>query len=127
MEWIAIVTVLALIQFIVFSGLVGRERARHGVKAPAITGHPEFERAFRVQQNTMEQLLVFLPSLWLFGLYVNPVWGAGIGMVFILARFIYRAGYMQDPAKRHNGFVLGTVAVVALILGGLIGAVQQLI
>jgi hypothetical protein len=75
----------------------------------------------------MEQLIVFLPSLWLFGLYVSPTWGAGIGLVFVLGRFIYRAGYMRDPAKRHNGFVIGTVSVVALLLGGLFGAISRLI
>lgn len=127
MEWIAIVTLLALFQFFAFTALVGRERGKHGVKAPAISGHPEFERAFRVQQNTMEQLIVFLPSLWLFGLYVSPTWGAGIGLVFLLGRFVYRAGYMRDPAKRHSGFVIGTISVVALLLGGLFGAISQLI
>tara|TARA_R110002049_G_scaffold272614_3_gene450233 strand:+ start:2356 stop:2739 length:384 start_codon:yes stop_codon:yes gene_type:complete len=127
MELIAIVTVLVLIQFFLFSYLVGVQRGKHGVKAPAMSGHPEFDRALRIQQNTMEQLVVFIPALWLFGYYVDPRWGAGIGLVFLIGRFVYRAGYLADPAKRHTGFMIGMVAMLALLLGGLYGAIRRLI
>ena len=106
MEAIAIVTILALLQFVWMSVQVGSMRGKHGVKAPAISGHPEFERAFRVQQNTMEQLVVFLPALWMFGHFVKPLWGAGFGLVFIIGRFVYRAEYLKDPGSRSPGFTI---------------------
>ena len=127
MEAIAIVTVLALIQFFVFSFDVGKARVKYGVSAPSISGNPEFERAFRVQQNTLEQLIQFLPALWMFGYYVHPLWGAAIGVVFIIGRFVYRAGYLQDPSQRGKGFMTGMAATAILLLGGLIGAVMNLL
>lgn len=127
MEYTAIVTVLVLFQFFWYSYYVGIQRSKHGVKAPAISGHPMFERAFRVQQNTLEQLVVFLPSLWLFAIFVNAHWAAGIGLVFLIGRFIYRAAYMKDPATRGVGFVIGVAATVTLGIGALVGAVTRLI
>jgi len=127
MEAIAIVTVLALIQYFVFSLDVAKARGKYKVSAPSISGNPDFERAFRVHQNTMEQLVLFLPALWMFGYYVHPLWGAGIGIVFIIGRFVYRAGYLQDPSKRGTGFTIGIAASSILLLGGLIGAVMNLI
>lgn len=123
MEPIAIVTVLALLQAFAFSFLVGKQRVKHGVKAPAITGEAEFERAFRVHQNTVEQLIIFIPALWLFGTYVHQLIGAGLGVVFIVARFIYRNGYINEPRSRGKGFGLGALAMMTLLIGGLIGAV----
>lgn len=127
MEAIAIVTVLALIQFFIFSMDVGKARVKYGVSAPSISGNPEFERAFRVQQNTLEQLIQFLPALWMFGYYVHALWGAAIGVVFIIGRFVYRAGYLQDPSQRGKGFIIGMAASSILLLGGLIGAVMILL
>jgi uncharacterized MAPEG superfamily protein len=125
MEYIAIVTLLVLLQFFVFSFLVGAMRVKHGVKAPAIAGHPAFDRAFRVQQNTMEQLVVFIPALWIFGYFVDPRWGAGIGLLFLIGRFVYRAAYMQDPGKRTIGFAIGAASTMTLIIGGLIGLLMR--
>jgi len=127
MEVIAIVTVLALIQYFIFSFDVGKARVKYGVNAPSTSGNPDFERAFRVQQNTLEQLIQFLPALWIFGYYVDALWGAGIGVVFIIGRFVYRAGYTQDPSKRGKGFTIGMAASSILLVGGLIGAVLKLI
>lgn len=127
MEAIAIVTVLALIQFFIFSMDVGKARVKYGVSAPSISGNPEFERAFRVQQNTLEQLIQFLPGVWMFGYYVHALWGAAIGVVFIIGRFVYRAGYLQDPSKRGKGFMISMAATAILLLGGLIGAVMNLL
>ncbi len=127
MEVIAIVTVLALIQYFIFSFDVGKARVKYGVSAPSTSGNPDFERAFRVQQNTLEQLIQFLPALWIFGYYVDALWGAGIGVVFIIGRFVYRAGYTQDPSKRGKGFTIGMAASSILLVGGLIGAVLKLI
>lgn len=127
MELLAIVTVLALIQVLWFSIQVGRQRHKHSVSAPAMSGPDEFMRAYRVHMNTTEQLVLFLPALWLFGYYVSPLIGAALGMVFIVGRFVYQSGYMQDPKKRGTGFAIGGFAVMALMLGGLIGAVLRLL
>lgn len=122
-----IVTVLALIQFTIFSFQVGKMRMKHEVKAPATTGHADFERMFRVHQNTMEQLVIFVPALWLFGYFVDSLWGAGIGVVFIAGRMVYRAAYLKDPSTRSVGFGLGLAANVVLLIGALIAAVMTMI
>ncbi len=126
-EYTAIVTLLALMQFMLFSIQVGAMRVKHGVKAPAITGHPEFERMFRIQQNTMEQLVVFVPALWIYAHLVNPLWGAGIGLLFVIGRFVYRAAYLKDPASRSNGFTIGVLATSVLLVWSLVAAVMSLI
>ncbi len=123
MEPIAVVTVLAVFQVFSFAYLVGKQRAKHGVKAPAITGEAEFERAFRIHQNSVEQMVIFIPALWLFGYYVHALIGAGLGLVFVIARFIYRKSYLNDPTSRTAGFGIGALAMMVLLLGGLIGAI----
>jgi len=125
MEAVAIVTILALGQFILFSIQVGSMRGQHGVKAPAIAGHPEFERMFRVQQNTMEQLVAFVPALWIFAYLVNPLWGAGIGLVFIIGRFIYRSSYIKDPDARGMGFTVTFIPTAVMLTWSLIVAVMR--
>jgi uncharacterized MAPEG superfamily protein len=124
MEATAIVTILALAQFILFSIQVGSMRGKHGVKAPAITGHPEFERMFRVQQNSMEQLVAFIPALWMFAYLVNPLWGAGMGLVFIVGRFIYRSSYIKDPDARGMGFTITFVPTAVMLVWGLVAAAK---
>jgi uncharacterized membrane protein YecN with MAPEG domain len=126
MALVAAVILLALIEFIVFSLLVGRARIRCNVQAPAITGHPIFERYFRVQQNTLEQLMVFVPSVWLFGLYVSTLWAAVLGVVFIAGRALYLTGYVADPRKRSAGFGLSFLPNVILVIGALVGAILSL-
>lgn len=122
MEAIAIVTILALVQVFVYAFQVGQARVKYEVSAPNIIGNPDFERAFRVHQNTVEQLIVFVPALWMFGYYVNALIGAGVGLVFIIARLIYRNAYLGDPNARGRGFGLGAAAMAVLLVGGLIGA-----
>jgi len=126
MAYLDIVTALALLQFIVFGFKVGSARGKYGVKAPAVTGNEIFERCFRVQQNTLEQLVVFIPGLYIFGRYVNPLWAAGLGVVYLIGREIYAATYVKDPAKRSLGFGLTFLPAVTLVAGSLIGAVRQL-
>lgn len=122
MQLVAVVTGLALLEYVIFGMLVGRARGKFGVAAPATSGHPVFERYFRVHQNTLEQLVVFLPSMWLFGTYVDPTWAALLGLVFVVARIIYLMGYVADPAKREIGFGLTALPVVILLIGALWGA-----
>ena len=127
MEAMAIVTIIALIQFVIFGIQVGKQRQKHDVKAPAMSGNGEFERANRIHQNTMEQLVIVLPAMWLCGSYFNPLIAAGLGVVFIIGRFMYRAAYMRDPSGRARGFMTCFVATAALMAGSLIGAVLKLI
>jgi len=126
MELVAIVTVLALIEYIVLGFQVGQARGTYGVEAPAITGHPIFERRFRVHQNTLEQMPVFLPGLWLFAYYVSPGISAALGVVFIVARALYARGYVAEPRQRQTGVLLSSLVTSILLLGGLIGAAVKL-
>jgi uncharacterized membrane protein YecN with MAPEG domain len=127
MAYVDIVTALAVLQFVVFGFRVGKARGRYGVKAPAITGNEIFERYFRIQQNTLEQLIVFLPGLYLFSHYFSPPAAAALGVVYLIGREVYAATYVKDPAKREIGFGLTFLPTVILVLGGLIGAVRQLL
>jgi len=115
---------LALIEYFVITLQCGRARGRLGVPAPAMTGHPEFERYLRVQYNTIEQLVIFLPALFGFGHFVSAGWAAGLGGVFIVGRALYARGYVQDPAKRGPGFGLTLLANSVLLLGATLGALR---
>jgi glutathione S-transferase len=126
-ELIAIVTALALLQTFVFAFQVGQARVKHAVSAPATSGNEEFDRAFRIHQNTIEQMVIFVPSLWMFGYYVDARIGAGVGLVFVIARFIYRSAYRGDPQNRGTGFSIGALSMMILLIGGLIGAVVSLL
>ena len=127
MAYVYIVIVLALLEYMVFGALVGRARAKYGVMAPAISGHEIFERTFRVHQNTLEGLVIFLPALWIFGAFVSAYVAAGLGLLGIVGRAIYARGYIADPAKRGTGIMIcGTVNAV-LVLGGLYGLVRSLL
>jgi uncharacterized membrane protein YecN with MAPEG domain len=122
MPYVDIVTALAVLQFIVFGFRVGGARGRYGVKAPAITGNEVFERLFRVQQNTLEQLIAFLPGLYLFARYWNPLVAAALGVVYLIGRELYAFTYVKDPAKREVGYGMTFLPLVVLVVGGLIGA-----
>jgi glutathione S-transferase len=126
MAYVDIVTALAVLQFIVFGFRVGGARGRYGVKAPAVTGNETFERYFRVQQNTLEQLIVFLPGLYLFSHYFSPLVAAALGLVYLIGREVYAFSYAKDPAKRGLGYGLSFLPTLVLILGGLFGAAWSL-
>jgi glutathione S-transferase len=126
MTYVDIVTALALLQFMVFGFRVGKARGRYGVAAPAIAGNEIFERYFRVQQNTLEQLIVFLPALYVFSHYYSPLVAAALGVVYLIGREIYAVTYVKDPKKRGPGYLLTVLPVVILIFGGLFGAIRQL-
>ncbi len=122
MALIGIVIGLALIEYFATVFLCGRARSRYEIVAPSTTGDSTFERYFRVQQNTMEQLIIFLPAIALFGVYVSQPIGAGLGLVFILGRVLYARAYYRNPAERGLGFGLSVLSNLVLTLGGLIGA-----
>ncbi len=127
MLWIALVILLALVEYMVFGFLVGGARARYKISAPATTGHPDFERTFRVHYNTLEMLVVFIPAIWLFGMYLNPRWGAIIGAVFLVGRAIYAVGYIRAPEKREIGALLSFLSLAVLLCGALFGVIRVLL
>ncbi len=127
MELVAIITIAALLEHTWFGIEVARARSRFQITPPATTGHPDFERYFRVQQNTTEQLLVFLPALWLAGWFVSDSMAAGLGLVFVLGRALYARGYWQAADKRGTGFLIGEIASVLLLIVGLVGTVVSLL
>jgi glutathione S-transferase len=122
MPYADIVTALALLQFVWFGMQVGHARGKYGVKAPAVTGNEIFERHFRVQQNTLEQLIAFIPGLYLFCHYFNPLWAAALGVVYLIGRQVYSMSYVKDPGSRSAGYGLSFLPTMILIVAGLIGA-----
>jgi uncharacterized membrane protein YecN with MAPEG domain len=127
MAAVAIVVLLALVEYIFFGIRVGAARARYGVGAPATSGHPDFERYFRIHQNTLEGLIVFVPAIWFYGLYISPIWAAGIGMFFVIGRLIYYRGYAAAAEKRGAGFGISSLANIVLVVGALIGAFREVL
>ena len=125
MNYIDVVAVFALLQFVFFSMLVSRARGTYQVVAPAVVGHEQFERAHRVQMNTMEQLVVFLPALFLAGRYWPQEVVAAIGSVYIIGRLIYWRAYVSAPSSRGIGFLLTFLPTALLLLAALVGAVVK--
>jgi glutathione S-transferase len=121
-HWTALVTLLAIAFYFFTSTRVARARYKYGVKLPAISGNPDFERVFRVQMNTLEWLPIFLPALWLFAIYISDAIAAAIGAVWIIGRIVYMIGYTQSVPRRGPGFAIQSTAVIALWFGA-IGAV----
>jgi glutathione S-transferase len=115
MEYVALVCLLLVVQYLSFTMLVGAARIKSGIKAPAVTGDEQFERAYRVQMNTLEQLVIALPALWLSGRYFDPMVAALLGLAFFLGRLLYRMGYVRDPAKRSTGFAIGFLANLGML------------
>jgi glutathione S-transferase len=117
---VALVTLLALLLYFWMGLRVGQARSKFGVAAPAITGNPDFERAFRIQANTLEWLPLFLVSLWLFAIYWGNDWvAAGVGVVWIIGRFLYVTGYSREASARSRGFGIQALATGVLLFGAL--------
>lgn len=119
MNYVDLVAVLAIAQLILFGVLVGRARGRYGVKAPAVSGHEMFERAYRVQMNTLELMVAFLPALYIAAKYWPQPYVAAMGSVYLVGRFIYWRSYTVAPARRGLGFALSMIPVMALLIGSL--------
>jgi glutathione S-transferase len=122
----AVVTILTLILYTVIFMRAGHMRGRHNIVAPAVTGHPEFDRAYRVQMNTIEQLILFLPLLWLATTYFHmvPLLPGAFGLIWIVGRIVYMQAYMANPSSRSLGFMIGALATIGLLILSLIGIVQ---
>ncbi len=125
---VALVTVLSLMVYLWQGQRVGAARGRLGVAAPAVTGNPEFERIYRVQANTLEGLIVYLPSLWLFAIYAGGDWfAAALGVIWIVGRVLYTTSYSKEAASRSMGFGIQILATLVLLLGSGGGVVWALI
>ena len=127
MALVNLVVALALVQFFAFATAVGRAREKYQVAAPATTGHAMFERYFRVQMNTLELLIMFVPGMWIFAKYVNAEAAAGLGAVYLIGRTVYFFSYVRDPKKRSLGFGLSAGPVAVLVVGAVIGAALALL
>jgi glutathione S-transferase len=127
MPWVAVVTVLALAQFIAFGMVVAWARVKFQVAAPAITGNEVFERYFRVHMNTLELLVLFVPAIWLFALQVSAGWAAGLGAVYLFGRLVYLRSYIRDPKTRSLGFGMSMMPIMIMLAGVLFVAVRQLL
>jgi glutathione S-transferase len=123
----AAATLLALLLYLVLTMVVGRARRRYGIKAPAITGNENFERAYRVQMNTVEQMVFFLPALWLCALLASDKGAAVGGLIWVIGRSIYAVTYLENPAKRGPGMIISVLAQTGLFLGAVFGLVRAAI
>jgi len=121
--YLTIITMLALLQYSYFGICVGRARGQFGVDAPATSGHEEFDRIYRVHYNSMEQLVLFIPSLWAFGYFVGNLWALGFGVIFLIGRQVYAYTYVKDPSSRGPGMLMSVIPCYLMVLGALIGAV----
>ena len=123
----ALVTCLAILFYFFTTIQVSKARAAFGIKVPATSGNPDFERVFRVQMNTLEWMPIFLPSLWLFAIYISDPIAAVLGLVWIAGRILYLTGYSQAANKRGTGFGIQASAAIVLWAGALSGIVWRLI
>ena len=122
----ALTTLLAVLLYFVTGILVARARAKTGVQVPATSGHPDFDRAFRVQMNTLEWMPIFLPSMWLTALYVGDAWAALGGLIWIVGRILYIRGYSQAAKKRGLGFGIQAMAANVMWVASLVAVVMTL-
>lgn len=126
-RWPALITLGVVVLLFVVAWNVGRARVKYKVVAPATTGHPVFERAYRVQMNTLENAVGFLPVLWLFAAFVNEMWSAALGAVWLAGRVWYAVAYQKDPAKRGPAFNLSMFAFTVLALGAAWGVIKAFV
>jgi glutathione S-transferase len=125
-HYTALVTLLAILLYFFIGTRVAAARTRYGVKLPAITGHPDFERIYRAQMNTLEWLPLFLVPLWLFAFYLGDRWAAVLGLVWIGGRAWYYVGYSAAVEKRLPGFLVQSLVCTILWLGALVGVAMRL-
>ena len=125
MKLTAWVTILTILMYIWVFMRVGKARKEHSVPAPAIDGPTGFLIAMRVQANTVEQMIIFLPLLWMAAYYSGDRIAAGFGVIWVVGRILYALGYVQDPKKRSTGFMISSIAAAALLVAVIVGLVMQ--
>ena len=123
----ALVTLLTILLLFGTTVMTGRARGKYGIKAPATSGHPLYERAYRVQMNTIENSVLFLPTLWLAATYGFSGWAGIAGLVWVIGRVWYALAYLRDPATRGPGFATGMLAFLALLVMASIGVGRALV
>ena len=126
MAYATIIVMLGLIEYIAFSMLVGRQRGRSGVQAPAVTGDEVFERYYRAHQNTLEQLVIFVPGMYATAYFASEMLAVGAGFAFLVGRALYFRAYVAEPGSRGAGMGITMAANLVLVLGGLVGALSAL-
>jgi glutathione S-transferase len=124
MDHATLIVLLALLQYVWFTGRVGAARGKYKVNAPACDGDENWNRLFRIQQNTMEQLIVFVPATYAFAFYLSELWVLVPGLGFLVGRFLYSAEYLKDPKSRTPGMAITLLSNVVLVLGALYGLVK---
>ena len=124
MDHATLIVLLALLQYVWFTARVGLARGKYKIDAPACDGDETWNRLFRIQQNTMEQLIVFIPAVYAFSYYMSELWMMVPGLAFIIGRFLYSAEYQKDPKTRTPGMAITLLANVVLVLGALFGLVK---
>ncbi len=122
----ALITALTSIVIIIAMYFVGRARGKYQIHAPATSGHPAFDRAFRAHQNTLEQTIIFLPLLWLATIYCNPQYAAYLGYAWLVGRLWYVFGYISEAGKRSMGFMIGAIATIILLVMSFWGIISQM-
>ncbi len=122
----ALITALTIVVISIAMYFVGRARGKYQIHAPAITGHPDFERAFRAHQNTLEQTIMFLPLLWLATMYSNEQYAAYLGYAWLVGRLWYVFGYIADAKKRSMGFMISAIAQIILLVMSFWGIISQM-
>jgi len=127
MEYAAAIILLSLVQYLFFTLRVGAARPKYGVDAPHTSGNEIWERLFRVQQNTLEQLIVFIPAMALFGMYVSAHWVLLPGALYLVGRQLYSWEYVRNPKSRGPGMGLTLLANAVLVIGALIALVLKLL
>ena len=126
MDYVNLVVLIAMVEYMVFILIVGATRNKHGVAAPATTGNANWERLYRIQVNTTEQLVLFIPAIYGFAHYVSETWAAGLGSIFLIGRIVYFVGYRKAGDKRIVGAVITTWPSYILTIGALVGLVMKI-
>lgn len=127
MIYVTLVTSIMLIQLFVFDIKSGMARDKAGIKAPATTGDETYERRNRIHLNTIELLVIAIPSMWIFANYVHALTAAGLGLVYVIGRIIFSQAYMKDPETRGTGFMISMLPTITMMFGGFIGVIVNIV
>ncbi|NIB44964.1 MAPEG family protein [Pseudomaricurvus alkylphenolicus] len=126
MNLIILLIIIGLLQYILFMMKVGGARGKLNVPAPAVTGNEQFERLYRIQMNTMEQLILFIPGMYLFATYTHILTAQILGVLYIIGRFLYARSYAKDPKSRTVGALMSILPNFVLIGGALVGILLEI-
>lgn len=117
-------TLIVILFYLIVTMNVGRARGKYGIKAPAVSGNEKFERAYRVQMNSLEHLVFLLPAMWLFALSLSDLGGLIGGAIWVIGRIIYAFTYVRDPSSRTLGMMISFLAQIGLFLGATYGTIK---